>query len=71
MKEFFPMLHAAPLFSGISGEELLPRLAGTPVIVLSAKSDVQGKVQLLLGGAADSMSRKYSTASWSLMKTAA
>ena len=32
------------MLPGLSGEELLPRLAGTPVIVLSAKSDVQGKV---------------------------
>ena len=27
MKEFFPMLHAAPLFSGISGEELTAMLS--------------------------------------------
>ena len=27
MKEFFPMLHAAPLFSGISGEELAAMLS--------------------------------------------
>ena len=59
------------MLPGLSGEELLPELTGTPVIVLSAKSNVQGKVQLLLGGAADSMSRKCSTASWSWMKTGA
>ena len=47
------------MLPGLSGEELLPRLAGTPVIVLSAKSDVQGKVQLLLGGAADYITKPF------------
>ena len=47
------------MLPGLSGEELLPRLAGTPVIVLSAKSDVQGKVQLLLGGAADYIAKPF------------
>lgn len=47
------------MLPGLSGEELLPRLAGTPVIVLSAKSDVQGKVQLLMGGAADYITKPF------------
>ena len=47
------------MLPGLSGEELLPRLEGTPVIVLSAKSDVQGKVQLLLGGAADYITKPF------------
>lgn len=47
------------MLPGLSGEELLPELTGTPVIVLSAKSDVQGKVQLLLGGAADYITKPF------------
>ena len=47
------------MLPGLSGEELLPRLEATPVIVLSAKSDVQGKVQLLLGGAADYITKPF------------
>ena len=41
------------MLPGLSGEELLPRLEGIPVIVVSAKAAVQDKVDLLLGGAAD------------------
>ena len=41
------------MLPGLSGEELLPKLAGIPVIVVSAKVDVEDKVNLLLGGAAD------------------
>ena len=47
------------MLPGLSGEELLPRLAGVPVIVLSAKADVQGKVELLLGGAADYVTKPF------------
>ena len=50
------------MLTGLSGEELLPRLAGTPVIVLSAKGDVQGKVQLLLDGAVDYITKPFDTA---------
>lgn len=49
------------MLPGLSGEELLPKLSDTPVIVLSAKSDVQDKVQLLLGGAADYMTKPFVT----------
>ena len=41
------------MLPGLSGEELLPRLEGVPVIVLSAKAGVDSKVDMLLGGAAD------------------
>ena len=41
------------MLPGLSGEEVLPRLQGIPVIVVSAKAAVQDKVDLLLGGAAD------------------
>ena len=47
------------MLPGLSGEELLPRLAGTPVIVVSAKGDADGKAALLLGGAADYVQKPF------------
>lgn len=47
------------MLPGMSGEELLPRIAGIPVIVVSAKVDVQDKVNLLLGGAADYLTKPF------------
>lgn len=47
------------MLPGLSGEELLPHLAGIPVIVVSAKIDVSDKVKLLLGGAADYVSKPF------------
>ena len=47
------------MLPGLSGEELLPRLAGIPVIVVSAKIDVSDKVGLLMGGAADYISKPF------------
>ena len=41
------------MLPGLSGEEVLPRIQGIPTIVISARADVQDKVNLLLGGAAD------------------
>lgn len=41
------------MLPGLSGEEVLPHIKNIPVIVLSAKVDIQDKVNLLLGGAAD------------------
>lgn len=41
------------MLPGLGGEEVLPELAGIPVIVVSAKAGVEEKVSLLLGGAAD------------------
>lgn len=49
------------MLPGLSGEEVLPYIKGIPVIVLSAKVDVQGKVNLLLGGAADYMTKPFDT----------
>lgn len=49
------------MLPGLSGEEVLPRLAGTPVIVLSAKAGVEEKVSLLLGGAADYLTKPFDT----------
>lgn len=47
------------MLPGLSGEEILPRIKDIPVIVLSAKADVQNKVRLLLGGAADYMTKPF------------
>lgn len=41
------------MLPGLKGEEILPELQGIPVIVVSARADVQDKIELLLGGAAD------------------
>ena len=41
------------MLPGISGESLLPHLKGIPVIVVSAKTEVEDKVKLLLDGAVD------------------
>ena len=49
------------MLPGLSGEELLPRIQGIPVIVVSAKTAVQDKVQLLLGGAADYLTKPFDT----------
>lgn len=47
------------MLPGISGEEVLSHIENIPVIVLSAKVDVQDKVNLLLGGAADYMTKPF------------
>lgn len=49
------------MLPGLSGEEVLPRLEGTPVIVLSARAGVEEKVSLLLGGAADYLTKPFDT----------
>lgn len=50
------------MLPGLTGEQVLPRLSGTPVIVLSAKAETADKVALLLGGAADYMTKPFDTA---------
>lgn len=49
------------MLPGLSGEEVLPHIKGIPVIVLSAKVDIDNKVDLLLGGAADYITKPFST----------
>lgn len=49
------------MLPGLSGEEVLPKIRGIPVIVLSAKVDVQDKVKLLLDGAADYVTKPFDT----------
>lgn len=50
------------MLPGLQGEEILPRITGIPVIVLSAKADTGNKVQLLLNGAADYITKPFDTA---------
>lgn len=47
------------MLPGLSGEEVLPHLEGIPVIVVSAKVGVDDKVKLLLGGAADYLTKPF------------
>ncbi len=47
------------MLPGLTGEELLPQIKDTPVIVVSAKADVSHKVELLLGGAADYITKPF------------
>ena len=49
------------MLPGLSGEELLPQIKGVPVIIVSAKTDLQDKVELLLGGAADYLTKPFDT----------
>lgn len=49
------------MLPGLSGEEVLPHVQNIPVIILSAKMDVQDKINLLLGGAADYMTKPFDT----------
>ena len=49
------------MLPGLPGEEVLPQLQGIPVIVVSAKASVEDKVDLLLGGAADYLTKPFDT----------
>ncbi len=49
------------MLPGLSGEKVLPKIEGIPVIVLSAKAGVDDKVNLLLGGAADYITKPFDT----------
>ena len=49
------------ILPGLSGEELLLLIQNIPVIVVSAKAAVDDKVKLLLGGAADYITKPFHT----------
>ena len=49
------------MLPGLSGEEVLLQIQGIPVMVVSAKAAVQDKVDLLLGGAADYLTKPFDT----------
>ena len=47
------------MLPGLSGEEVLQQLRGIPVIVVSARAGIDDKVDLLLGGAADYITKPF------------
>lgn len=47
------------MLPGLSGEEVLPKIQGVPVIIISAKIDIDNKVDLLLGGAVDYVTKPF------------
>lgn len=49
------------ILPGLSGEDVLPHITDIPVIVMSAKVDVDSKVSLLLGGAIDYVTKPFHT----------
>ena len=49
------------MLPGLSGEDVLPKIQGVPVIVVSAKAGIDDKVKLLLDGAADYITKPFDT----------
>lgn len=47
------------MLPGLNGEDVLPKIKETPVIVISAKVDIDNKVDLLLGGAVDYVTKPF------------
>ena len=47
------------MLPGLNGEEVLAAVRGIPVIVVSARAEVEDKVQLLSGGAADYVTKPF------------
>ena len=47
------------MLPGLSGEEILPRMRGIPVIVVSAKIGIDDKVDMLLSGAVDYITKPF------------
>ncbi|MDD3797226.1 MAG: response regulator transcription factor [Lachnospiraceae bacterium] len=47
------------MLPGLNGEEILPQIKSIPVIIVSAKAGIDSKVELLLGGAADYVTKPF------------
>lgn len=47
------------MLPGLSGEELLPQIKNIPIIVVSAKVGIDDKVDMLLGGAVDYLTKPF------------
>lgn len=47
------------MLPGLSGEEVLSKIQGIPVIIISAKVEIDNKVNLLLGGAVDYITKPF------------
>lgn len=60
LKDYDPDLILLDLMlPGLTGEEVLPSVKDIPVIVISAKFDLSNKVDLLLGGAVDYVTKPF------------
>lgn len=49
------------MLPGLAGEEVLPHIQNIPVIIVSAKIDVDSKVNMLLSGAVDYLTKPFDT----------
>ncbi|MDO4311715.1 MAG: response regulator transcription factor [Eubacteriales bacterium] len=49
------------MLPGLKGEEVLPQIKGIPVIIVSARMDIDHKVDLLLEGAVDYVTKPFHT----------
>lgn len=49
------------MLPGLAGEDLLPQIKEMPVIIMSAKMDVDSKVSMLMDGAADYITKPFDT----------
>lgn len=49
------------MLPGLNGEEVLKHIRDIPVIILSAKTDIENKVNLLLNGAVDYITKPFNT----------
>lgn len=47
------------MLPGLNGEDILPKIKGIPVIIVSAKVDMDNKISLLLGGAVDYVTKPF------------
>ena len=47
------------MLPGLSGEEVLPKIKNIPVIIVSAKTDIDDKVELLSVGATDYITKPF------------
>lgn len=47
------------MLPGLNGEEVLPQMKDIPVIIVSAKADIDNKAELLLAGAADYITKPF------------
>lgn len=47
------------MLPGLNGEEVLAAIQGIPVIIVSARAEAEDKVSLLLGGAADYVTKPF------------
>lgn len=57
--ERFDLVLLDLMLPGLTGEKVLAQIKDTPVIVVSAKADINDKVELLMGGAADYITKPF------------